>query len=53
VPSLTDSFFPTVASAIETHLSGAGYSVILADTNADSKTERARIEDLLSWQWTA
>jgi DNA-binding LacI/PurR family transcriptional regulator len=50
VPSLTDSFFPTVASAIETHLSGAGYSVLLADTNADSKTERARIEDLLSWQ---
>jgi DNA-binding LacI/PurR family transcriptional regulator len=50
VPSLTDSFFPTVASAIETHLSGAGYSVILADTNADSKTERARVEDLLSWQ---
>ena len=50
VPSLTDSFFPIVTSAIETHLAGAGYSVILANTNADSKTERARVEDLLSWQ---
>jgi LacI family transcriptional regulator len=50
VPSLTDSFFPFVTSAIETHLTNAGYSVILANTNADSKTERARIEDLLSWQ---
>jgi LacI family transcriptional regulator len=50
VPSLTDSFFPFVISAIETHLAEAGYSVILADSNADSKTERARVEDLLSWQ---
>ena len=50
VPSLTDSFFPIVTSAIETHLAEAGYSVILANTNADSKTERHRVEDLLSWQ---
>ena len=39
-----------MTSAIETHLADAGYSVILANTNADSKTERARVEDLLSWQ---
>jgi DNA-binding LacI/PurR family transcriptional regulator len=50
VPSLTDSFFPIVTSAIETHLASAGYSVILVNTNADSKTERSRVEDLLSWQ---
>ena len=50
VPSLTDSFFPFVTNAIETHLADAGYSVILANTNADSKIERARVEDLLSWQ---
>jgi LacI family transcriptional regulator len=49
VPSLTDSFFPHVTNAIETHLAEAGYSVILANTNADSKIERARVEDLLSW----
>jgi LacI family transcriptional regulator len=50
VPSLTDSFFPYVISAIETRLAEAGYSVILADTNADSQIERARIENLLSWR---
>jgi LacI family transcriptional regulator len=50
VPSLTDSFFPFVTSALETHLADAGYSVILTNTNADSKIERAKVEDLLSWQ---
>ena len=50
VPSLTDSFFPTVASAIETRLAEKGYNVILANTNADARLERARIEDLLGWR---
>jgi LacI family transcriptional regulator len=50
IPSLTDSFFPYVTSAIETRLATAGYSVILANTNANSQLERDRIEDLLSWQ---
>jgi DNA-binding LacI/PurR family transcriptional regulator len=50
IPSLTDSFFPYVTSAIETRLTEAGYSVILVNTNSSSKVEQARVEDLLSWQ---
>jgi LacI family transcriptional regulator len=50
IPSLTDSFFPYVTSAIETRLTEAGYSVILVNTNASSTVEQARIDDLLSWQ---
>lgn len=50
IPSLTDSFFPYVTSAIETRLTEAGYSVILVNTNASTKVELARVEDLLSWQ---
>jgi LacI family transcriptional regulator len=50
IPSLMDSFFPFVTSAAETRLAEAGYSVILANTNEESKIERARVEDLLSWQ---
>ena len=49
VPSLTDSFFPSVTSALEARLTEEGYSVILANSNADSRIQRARIEDLLSW----
>lgn len=49
VPSLTDSFFPSVTSAIKKRLAEAGHSVILADANADSEIQRARIQDLLSW----
>jgi LacI family transcriptional regulator len=50
IPSLTDSFFPFVTSAIETRLTEAGYSVILVNTNAHSTLERTRVDDLLSWQ---
>jgi LacI family transcriptional regulator len=49
IPSLTDSFFPGVTSALETRLTEEGYSVILANSNADSRIQRARIDDLLSW----
>ncbi len=49
VPSMTDSFFPIVTSAIETRVAEAGYSVIVTDSTGDSKLERARIEDLISW----
>ena len=50
VPSLTDSFFPEVATAIETCLAENGFSVSLANTNGSSKTERNKVEDLLSWR---
>jgi LacI family transcriptional regulator len=49
IPSLIDSFFPEVATAVETYLAERGYSVILANTNAHSETERRKVEDLLSW----
>ena len=50
VPMFTDAFFPKVISAIEAPLVQAGYSVILADANADSQVEAARIYDLLAWR---
>jgi LacI family transcriptional regulator len=50
VPALRDAFFPEVISAIEAALVQAGYSVILADSNADSQVEQTRIHDLLSWR---
>jgi LacI family transcriptional regulator len=50
VPSLTDSFFAYVTGAIETRLAEAGYSVIVTNTNSESKIERARVEELLSWR---
>jgi LacI family transcriptional regulator len=50
IPSLTDSFFPGVAAAIETCLAEKGYSVILTNTNGRSQTERAKVDDLLSWR---
>jgi LacI family transcriptional regulator len=50
VPTFTDAFFPKVISAIEAPLVKAGYSVILADSNADSEVEQARIHDLLTWR---
>lgn len=50
VPTLTDAFFPKVISAIEAPLVEVGYSVILADSNADSQMEQARIHDLLTWR---
>lgn len=50
IPSIQDSFFPSLTSIIETRLAECGYNVILANTNADSAIERAKIEDLLSWR---
>ncbi|MHB0999222.1 MAG: LacI family DNA-binding transcriptional regulator [Armatimonadota bacterium] len=50
IPSIKDSFFPGVTSAIESRLAKHGYSVILADTNADSETERSKIHHLLDWR---
>ncbi|MGO9113840.1 MAG: LacI family DNA-binding transcriptional regulator [Thermoguttaceae bacterium] len=50
IPSLTDSFFPGIAAAIETCLAAKGYSVILANTSGQSQTERAKVEDLLAWR---
>lgn len=50
IPSINDSFFPSVTGIVETRLANNGYTVILANTSADSEIERAKIEDLLSWR---
>jgi LacI family transcriptional regulator len=50
IPSVNDSFFPSVTSSIERRLAAEGLNVILANTGADSKVERAKISDLLSWR---
>ena len=50
IPSVKDSFFPSVTSSIERRLAAKGFNVILANTGADSKVERAKILDLLSWR---
>jgi len=50
IPSVRDSFFPSVTDAIETHLAKEGYNVILSNTGADSSIEQKKIEDLLAWR---
>lgn len=49
MPSIKDSYFPSVTSIIEAKLAEEGISVILCNTNGNSGIERAKIEDLLSW----
>jgi DNA-binding LacI/PurR family transcriptional regulator len=50
IPSVKDSFFPSVTSEIESRLAEKGYNVILANTGGSSRIERAKIMDLLSWR---
>jgi DNA-binding LacI/PurR family transcriptional regulator len=50
VPSIKDSFFPSVTSEIEARLTQKGFSVILANTCGHATQERERILELLSWR---
>lgn len=50
IPSVMDSFFPSVTSVIEANLAKNGYAIILANTSGNSETEQAKIEDLLAWR---
>lgn len=50
IPSVKDSFFPSVTTIIESLLARSGYNVILSNTDGDSTVERAKIEELLSWR---
>lgn len=50
IPSVKDSFFPSVTTVIETQLAQGGYNVILCNTYANSEVESTKIEDLLSWR---
>jgi LacI family transcriptional regulator len=50
VPSVQDSFFPSVTSAIEERLAAAGFSVLLANTRGAAAVEKEKIDELLSWR---
>lgn len=50
IPSLEDSFFPSVTAFAQERLARDDIHVLLASTNGDSIAERARIEDFLSWR---
>ncbi len=50
IPSIKDSFFPSLTAEIEACLAGRGYNVILANTGGSSAIERAKIMDLLAWR---
>jgi len=50
IPSIKDSFFPSVTSIIETRLAESGFNVILSNTSSDSTIERKKTEDLLAWR---
>ena len=50
VPSLEDSFFPSITSALQTRLNASGYNVLLVSTEQSFDIERSSIEDFLSWR---
>jgi len=50
IPSIQDSFFPSVTSVIEEYLASVGYSVLLANTRGSASTEKEKIDELLSWR---
>jgi DNA-binding LacI/PurR family transcriptional regulator len=50
VPSIEDSFFPAVTSAIERRLAESGCNIILATSGGIPDAEAAKVEGLLAWQ---
>ena len=50
VPSLEDSFFPSITSALQKELNASGYNVLLVNTEQDHDVERSSLEDFLSWR---
>lgn len=50
VPDLTDTFFATIVSRLETLASADGYDVIIASPHNDSSVEASRLQALLSWR---
>lgn len=50
VPDLTDTFFATIVSHIETMASEDGYDVIVASSHDTPRIELSRLKALLSWR---
>lgn len=50
VPDLTDTFFATIVSRLETMASDEGYDVIVASSHDNPSIESSRLKALLSWR---
>ncbi|PKR55705.1 LacI family DNA-binding transcriptional regulator [Thalassospira marina] len=50
IPDLTDTFFATIVSRLETLASADGYDVIIASPHNDQSAESSRLDALLSWR---
>ncbi len=50
VPDLTDTFFATIVSSLETKAFAEGYDVIVASSRNDKSVERSRLRALLAWR---
>ena len=50
VPDLTDTFFATIVSSLETMAYRHGYDVIVASSKNDPDVEKSRLRALLSWK---
>ncbi|ASY65663.1 Transcriptional regulator, LacI family (plasmid) [Sinorhizobium sojae CCBAU 05684] len=50
VPDLTDTFFATIVSRLETQAFAEGYDVIVASSHDDPSVESSRLKALLSWR---
>lgn len=50
IPDLTDTFFATIVSRLETLASAEGYDVIIASPHNDHAAEASRLQALLSWR---
>lgn len=50
VPDLTDTFFATIVSSLETMAYEQGYDVIVASSRNERSVERSRMRALLAWR---
>ncbi|MDN3721475.1 LacI family DNA-binding transcriptional regulator [Roseibium salinum] len=50
VPDLTDTFFATIVSRLETAAIAEGYDVVVASSHNDRSVESSRLKALLSWR---
>ena len=50
VPDLTDTFFATIVSSLETKAYEQGYDVIVASSRNERSVERSRLRALLAWR---
>ena len=50
VPDLSDQFFTSIITKLERLAQSSGYEIIVANSNDNEKTEKGRLNTLLSWQ---